>query len=144
MRETWARRIALLTGLLVLLLSAVFALVQNPVEPTETKEIRIQKSPIVPTESVALDLERIETGRQIYIQQACARCHSIYEKGNQRNPLDNVGARRTAEELRDWIIGAQPLQDVLPERIFNLKKKHSELSDNDLDALIIYMQSLRP
>jgi hypothetical protein len=33
MRELWARRIALLTGLLLLLLSAVFAVVQNPRGP---------------------------------------------------------------------------------------------------------------
>jgi len=34
-RELWARRIALLTGLLLLLLSAVFAVVQNPGEPPD-------------------------------------------------------------------------------------------------------------
>ncbi|MBS3935835.1 MAG: hypothetical protein KGZ43_06655 [Sulfuritalea sp.] len=33
MREQWARRIALLTGLLVLMLAAMFAVMQNPIEP---------------------------------------------------------------------------------------------------------------
>ena len=40
-------------------------------------------------------------------QQACARCHSIAGKGNPRRPLDGVGARRNAAELRDWNIGAR-------------------------------------
>jgi len=38
MREQWARRIAFLTGLLLLLLAATFAISQNPIEISDGVE----------------------------------------------------------------------------------------------------------
>lgn len=143
MREKWARRIALLTGLLVLLLAIVFALIQNPVETPDTTQSRERVPSTLRKKAVALDPQRIKAGQQVYKQLSCARCHAIAGQGNPRNPLDGVGARRSADELRDWIIGADALQGVLSARTFKLKQANSALPDNDLDALIIYMQSLR-
>ena len=144
MREKWARRIALLTGLLVLLLAVTFALIQNPTETPVITESREQPPSIKQRELIALDPKRIEAGQQIYKQQTCVRCHSIAGQGNPRNSLDGVGARRTALELRDWIIGADVLQEELPEYASKLKQAYKELPGDDLDALVTYMQSLRP
>ena len=143
MREKWARRIALLTGLLVLLLAVTFSLIQNPTETPVTTEIREQTPSIKQQEFIALDPKHIEAGQQIYEQQSCARCHSIAGQGSPRNSLDGVGARRTAIELREWIIGADALQEELPAYASKFKQAYRELPDDDLDALIIYMQSLR-
>lgn len=132
MREKWARRIVLLTGLIVLLLAFVFARIQNP-EPVSSTE---RKS------SVVLDSNRIETGRQIYNQQGCGLCHSIAGQGNPRNTLDGVGSKRTASELRNFITGADTLQGLLTTSIRKMKQRYRELSTDDLDALVIYMQSL--
>ncbi|MBE9515799.1 MAG: cytochrome c [Proteobacteria bacterium] len=139
MREKWAIRIVLLTGLLVLMLAITFALRQSPTEtpgPTASGEQ-------VPAPELLPDPQRIEAGRQVYVQQRCARCHSIAGKGNLRYPLDGVGEKRSAEELRNWIIGADVLQGVLLGRVFRLKQAHKELPSDDLDALVSYMQSLR-
>ncbi len=144
MREQWARRIALLTGLLILLLAIVFAITQNPVETTAPTAYGEQLPSTDDVAAIVLDPQRVEAGRLVYQQQACARCHSIAGEGTGRNPLDGVGARRNAEELRDWIIGADNLEGVLAERAFEQKQAHKELPDDDLDALVIYMQSLRP
>ena len=144
MREKWARLIVLLTGLLVLLLAATFAVMQNPIESADTTENTEQTPAPEHLKSIVLDPKHIEAGRQIYKQQTCARCHSIAEEGNPRNPLDGVGAKRSAKELRDWIIGADSLQNKLPERAFKLKQVHRTLPGDDLDALVFYMQSLRP
>jgi mono/diheme cytochrome c family protein len=144
MREKRARRIAFLTGLLVLFLAIAFAVMQNPVQFPDAIANREQAPPVERQESLVLDPERIEAGLQVYKQQSCARCHSIAGIGNPRIPLDDVGARRTAEELSDWIIGAEALQGELPERVFKLKQAYRELSGEDHDALVIYMQSLRP
>ena len=143
MREKWARRIALLTSLLVLLLAVIFALIQNPPITPDTTDSSVTIPSINLLESVVLDPERIEVGRQVYKQQACARCHSIAGEGNLRNPLDKVGAKRTADELRDWIVGADTLQGSVPESALKLKKTYRELSGHELDALVIYMQNLR-
>ncbi len=143
MREKWARRIALLTGLLVLLLALTFAFIQNPTETPVITESREQSPSTKQQEFIGIDLKRIEAGQQIYKQQTCARCHSIAGQGNPHNSLDGVGARRTALELRDWIIGADALQGELPAYATKLKQRYRELPSDDLDALVIYMQSLR-
>lgn len=73
-------------------------------------------------ETFALDPQRIEAGRQVYQQLTRACCHSIGGKGNPRNPLGGIATRRSAEALRDWIIGVNTLQHSLPERAFKLKQ----------------------
>jgi len=142
MREQWARRIAFLTGLLILLLAIVFAISQNPEGSTGT-DTSVERLPSTgDVEAVDLDPQRVDAGRQVYQQQACARCHSIAGEGNKNSPLDGVGGRRNAEELQDWIIGADSLQGVLPDRAFNQKQAHKDIPADDLKALVIYMQSL--
>lgn len=144
MREFWARRIALLTGLLVFLMVAAFPIIQNPANVLDNPE-RVAQLPSddLPVPEF-LDPQCIDAGRQIYQQQSCARCHSIAGKGNPRNPLDGVGAIHSEEQMRAWIIGADTLQGVLPGRALEMKRAYRELSGDDLNVLVIYMQSLRP
>ena len=130
MREKWARRIVFLTALIVIVLAFVFARIQNPAKLTELKQPAV------------IDSKRIETGRQIYQQQSCGFCHSIAGQGNPRNPLDGVGKKRTVSELRNFITGADTLQGLLTTSIRKRKQRYTELSAEDLDALVIYMQSL--
>ena len=130
MREKWARRIVFLTALIVIVLAFVFARIQNPDKLTELKQ------------PVVIDSKRIETGGQIYQQQSCGFCHSIAGQGNPRNPLDGVGKKRTASELRNFITGADTLQGLLTTSIRKRKQRYRELSVEELDALVIYMQSL--
>jgi len=142
MRETWARRIALLTGLLVLLLAAAFAILQNPTATSDTTA-NMESPEQAPPEPPLLDPESIAAGRLVYELQTCARCHSVAGRGNRRNPLDGVGARRRAEDLRDWITGAEALRAALPARAFKMKQAYAELPGDDLEALVVYMRSLR-
>lgn len=145
MREKWARLITFLTGLIVLLLVIEFALVQNPVESDDTtltiKEVSAPEPEPMETAPVVLDREAIEAGRLVYKEQGCALCHSIAGKGNPRNPLDGVGLRRTAEEIRDRIIGADTLQGVIPEHALKFKQSYKKLHDDDLSNLVIYLQN---
>jgi len=142
MREKWARRIVLLTASIVLLLAFVFARIQNPGQATDTTKSREQLSSSERKQSVVLDSKDIEIGRHIYMQQSCGLCHSIAGQGNPRNPLDGVGTKRNASELRNFITGADTLQGLLTTSIRKMKQRYRELSADDLDALVIYMQSL--
>jgi mono/diheme cytochrome c family protein len=144
MREEWARRIALFTSLLILLLAVIFALIQNSTTTPDVTDKSVKMPSVNLQVPGVINPERIEAGRQVYKQQACARCHSIAGKGNSRNPLDDVGIRRTADELRNWIIGSDTIQGPVPAGVLKLKKSYRELSDHDLDSLVVYMQSLRP
>ncbi|OGT20992.1 MAG: hypothetical protein A2V90_08620 [Gammaproteobacteria bacterium RBG_16_57_12] len=135
MRELWAKRIAILTGLLVLAIAIAFARHQNPVQrtasPTPTQDI--------PAENQA----QIETGRSIYEEQGCARCHSIAGQGNLRHPLDGIGTTLSKEEIVIWITAPRELADRLPERAFRAKQAYRTLTAEQLEALVLYLQSLR-
>ena len=91
MREKWARRIVVLTALIVLLLAFVFARIQNPDQTTDTTKSREQVTSSEHKQPVVFDSKSIEAGRKIYQQQGCGLCHSIAGQGNPRNPLDGVG-----------------------------------------------------
>ncbi len=142
MREKYAKRIVVLTALIVLLLAFVFARIQNPNQSTNTTKSREQITSSERQQSAAPDSKHIGVGRQIYKQQSCELCHSISGQGNPRNPLDGVGTKHTANELRNFITGADALQNSLPNSIQKMKQRYKELSADELDALVIYMQSL--
>lgn len=131
MRENWAKFIVVFTGLLVVLLAYMFADSQNPVDRTASSK----------AESLVQDLARVETGRKIFNQQMCLRCHSIGGEGNPRYPLDGVGKKLTASELGDWITGSDKLQGKLSESIIQMKQDYRKLSADELNALVIYLQS---
>jgi len=139
MREQWAKLIVLVTGCIVVLLAVLFARIQNPATPQpESGGLKDKSLPYV-----SADSQLISKGQQVYQQQGCSRCHSIAGLGNPRLPLDAVGARRRAEELRNWITASDAIGKSLPEAIRQFKQGYQQLPGTDLDALVVYLQSLR-
>jgi mono/diheme cytochrome c family protein len=138
MREQLARWLAVLNAAVMVLMALTFAWMQAvPPPDVEVLAPRPEAPPLEP-QRVAL----VERGRTVYAEQGCAMCHSIAGAGNPRTPLDGVGVRRGAEELHDWIIGAEHLEEALPDRPFRLKQRYRALPSEDLEALVAYMQSL--
>ena len=58
----------------------------------------------LPTIAAAQDKALIERGVKVYAEQKCGVCHSIDGKGNVKGPLDDVGMRLSADELREWTV----------------------------------------
>jgi mono/diheme cytochrome c family protein len=131
MREYLARWVAGVTLVLVLSLAAVFAWVQNPRPTAPPPETPVAEH---------VDPERAAAGREVYEAQQCSRCHAIAGEGNPRSPLDGVGARHDAAEMRDWIVGADTVD--LSARVRGAKADYLELSDAELEALVAYMLTL--
>ncbi len=127
MREILSKYIVLLTSMLIVILSVLFALSQNRDETTQ----------IIPS-----NFEKIQKAKDIYAKQGCGRCHSIDSVGNKRNPLDGVGDRMSQEMLKKWIVGDDSLKDELPRYALSQKQKYKQLSHEELNALVDYMQSL--
>jgi mono/diheme cytochrome c family protein len=81
-------------------------------------------------------------GEQVYAAQKCAMCHSIAGKGQQKGPLDDVGSRLSAEEIRLWIVDAKMMTAKTnaarkpPMRTYKLEKA-------DLDDLVSFLQTLK-
>ncbi len=136
MREKWARRIALLSGGLVVALAVVFAYSQNPPDrsaPAHTPAA----TPVTP----AADSVLVELGQRVYAEQDCARCHSIAGRGNPRSPLDGVGARLSAAEIRRWIAPSRE-PDALSDS-FQARHANLTLTEPQREALVAYLRNLR-
>ena len=136
MREKWAQRIALLTGGVVLALAVIFARSQNPPD-----RVPPARAPVTTPVTPAADPALVESGRRVYTKQGCARCHSIAGRGNPRSPLDGVGARLSAVEIRRWITPPQE-PAALPD---NFRAWHANLplTEPQREALVAYLRNLR-
>jgi mono/diheme cytochrome c family protein len=86
---------------------------------------------------------QVEQGQKVYAAQKCAMCHSIAGKGNAKGPLDKVGAKLTAADIRSWMTDAEGMtaKTKAPRKPF--MKSYPSLAASDLDALVAYMQSLK-
>jgi mono/diheme cytochrome c family protein len=85
-----------------------------------------------------------QKGAEVYAAQKCQICHSIAGKGSKTNPLDGVGAKLSAEDIRNWIVDPA----AMTTKTKSTKKppmpaKYSKLPAAELDALVAYMQSLK-
>jgi mono/diheme cytochrome c family protein len=83
-------------------------------------------------------------GETVYAAQKCQVCHQIAGKGNKMNPLDGVGKKLSADDIRKWIVS--PVE--MAKQTKSTKKppmlaKYDKLPPADLDALVAYMQSLK-
>ena len=86
----------------------------------------------------------VKKGQEVYAAQKCSTCHSIAGKGGKQSPLDGVGKKLSADELRAWIVN--PVE--MTKKTSSTKKppmpnKWSKLPAADVDALVAYMQSLK-
>jgi mono/diheme cytochrome c family protein len=87
---------------------------------------------------------KIEKGIKVYADQKCSLCHSIAGKGNVKGPLDEVGTKYKAEELRQWMVDPVAMTAKhKAERKPLMPAKYAALPKDDLDALVAYMASLK-
>lgn len=128
-RQSRARWLAGITAVVVVVISAVFAMARNPagtVPPAATS----------PTSEV-----RLAAGRAAFERLNCMNCHSVAGKGNPANPLDGVGARLDAQGLRDWTLGQGSAAEKLSAGVKG--RKTAAADDPELPALLDYLASLR-
>jgi mono/diheme cytochrome c family protein len=98
----------------------------------------------VPHGASAQDAAQIKHGEEVYAAQKCGLCHSIAGKGNKQNPLDGIGAKLSAEDLRKWITHpAEMTAKAKSTKKPPMPNKWSSLPAADLDALVAYLQSLK-
>ena len=85
-----------------------------------------------------------EKGKAVYAAQKCSMCHSIAGAGGKANPLDGVGKKLSADDIRAWIVTPK----VMEAKTKSTKKppmpdRYSKLPAADLDTLVAYMASLK-
>jgi mono/diheme cytochrome c family protein len=90
------------------------------------------------------DAAQVKKGQQVYAAQKCQTCHSIAGKGKATSPLDGVGGKLSADDIKQWITDPK----AAAAKAKSTKKppmpaKYGGLAAADLDALVAYMQSLK-
>jgi mono/diheme cytochrome c family protein len=90
----------------------------------------------------AAEAQDAAKGEKIYADQKCAVCHSIAGKGNAKGPLDDVGSRLKADEIRAWIVDAKGMTDKTKATRKPLMKSYS-LPEDDVKALVAYLSTLK-
>jgi mono/diheme cytochrome c family protein len=83
-------------------------------------------------------------GQEVYTAQKCQVCHSIAGKGGKASPLDGVGGKLSADDIRQWIThpkdaAAKAKSTKKPP----MQDKYGNLPAADIDALVAYMQTLK-
>ncbi|MEQ1871427.1 MAG: cytochrome c [Vicinamibacterales bacterium] len=142
MRILFAKLLVVVTGLLIVMLAFLFALLRNPSDDARVAAVNqvTQTTPgagvVAPATSDANGRTPQATaaarGRAVYDEQRCRACHSIEGEGNTRAPLDGVGDRLTEREIRLWIVAPQEMNPAVAKRGY-------ELSEEDLNALVVYV-----
>ena len=98
---------------------------------------------LVAPSASAQDKAAIEHGQKVYAAQKCSTCHSIAGKGNKKGPLDDVGTKLTAQEIREWIVNPKEMTQKTNSKRKPVMKSYPKLSEEDVNGLVAYMQSLK-
>jgi mono/diheme cytochrome c family protein len=93
--------------------------------------------------AAAQDAALIKKGQEVFNTQKCAVCHSIGGKGSKANPLDGVGAKLSADDIRAWITDPVAMTKKTNSQKKPPMPKNAKLMPADVDALVAYMQSLK-
>jgi mono/diheme cytochrome c family protein len=96
---------------------------------------------LAPSAAAAQDAAK---GEQVYTTQKCSMCHQIAGKGNKMSPLDGVGKKLSAAEIKEWIVNP----DAAAKKHNSTKKPampktYAKLPAADVDAMVAYLQTLK-
>jgi mono/diheme cytochrome c family protein len=81
-------------------------------------------------------------GEKLFVDQKCTLCHAIAGKGNAKGPLDEVGTKDSAADIRAWISDANAMTAKTGATRKPAMKQFS-LEKDDVDALVAYLTTLK-
>jgi mono/diheme cytochrome c family protein len=87
--------------------------------------------------------QSVEKGKEVYTTQRCAICHSIGDVGNKKGPLDKIGAKLSAPDIRSWITAAPEMSAKAKAERKPAMKAYTTLAADDVDNLVAYLQTLK-
>ncbi len=83
-------------------------------------------------------------GEKVFAAKKCSVCHLVGGVGNKKSQtLDGVGSKLAAEEIRQWITNAPEMAAKAKADRKPAMKAYSNLTREDLDALVAYLQTLK-
>jgi mono/diheme cytochrome c family protein len=83
----------------------------------------------------------VEKGAALFVAQKCSLCHSLDGKGNAKGPLDGIGSKLKAEEIRQWLMAPVEMAGKATATRKPPMKSFATLPKEDLDALVAFIAS---
>ncbi len=83
----------------------------------------------------------VEKGAVVYGAQKCSMCHALDGKGSAKGPLDGIGSKLKAEEIRQWIVTPVEMSAKANATRKPPMKAYATLPKEDLDALVAFLAS---
>jgi mono/diheme cytochrome c family protein len=92
----------------------------------------------------AFSQDKAEKGMQVFTAQKCNVCHSIAGKGKKNGPLDDVGSRLSAAEIKQWILDPVVMAEKRePKSTRKPPMKKKPLPADEVDALVALLSGLK-
>ena len=82
-------------------------------------------------------------GEKVFAAQKCIICHSVAGKGNKNGPLDDVGNKLSAADIRAWIVTPAEMGKKHTATRKPPMKSFASLPAADIEALVAYLQTLK-
>lgn len=86
---------------------------------------------------------KVEEGKKLFTAQKCTLCHSVAEAGNKKGPLDGVGAKLTADEIKAWLVTPKEMTAKTKATRKPAMKAYPNLTSGEVDALVAYLHALK-
>ena len=80
-----------------------------------------------------------DKGAAVYTAQKCATCHALDGKGMAKGPLDGIGSKLKADEIRAWIVTPAEMTKKANATRKPPMKAYASLPKEDLDALVAFL-----
>jgi mono/diheme cytochrome c family protein len=81
-------------------------------------------------------------GEKVFAEQKCTLCHLVGGKGNSKGPLDDVGDKLPAGDIREWITDAKGMT-AKTKATRKPEMKAYALPKEDVDALVAYLSTMK-
>lgn len=80
-----------------------------------------------------------EKGAAVFAAQRCSLCHSLDGQGNAKGPLDGVGTKLSADDIRKWIVTPAEMGAAAKATRKPAMRAYPNLPKEDLDALVTFL-----
>jgi mono/diheme cytochrome c family protein len=95
----------------------------------------------------APDSKLANDGKKLYATYKCEKCHQIGGRGSKKGPLDGVGAKLSAEDIRKWMTDPVAMEAKLEKKpkgtdAMSYALKTKGIEPKEVDALVAYIQTL--
>jgi len=86
---------------------------------------------------------KVAKGATLFESNKCTICHAVAGKGNVKHPLDGAGKRLDAAMVKLWLTDPKAAEAKAGKKASPPMKNFSTLPQEDIDALVAYVMSLK-